>query len=136
MPQVGAEEPEGDLAPASPAVDRFQVEVVEGRDEVALRVALDEYPRLLGLADPRAHVGLEAPGPDLLVAALEVEDERAQRDRDRTGGRESRRLLSKGVRAHRDPESAALGKVGQDGLEVLPADRLRRDRSPAAPTVG
>src|SRR5437899_12851373 len=120
MPQVRAEEPEGDLAPARPTVDRLQIEIVEDRDEEALRIALDEHALPLGPADPRAHVGLEAPGPDVLVVALQVEDERPQRNEDGARGRGSHRVLGQGVRAYRDAQSAALGKVQQDGSELLP----------------
>src|SRR2546422_10181056 len=84
MSQIGTEKPEGDLSLARPSVDGLEIEIVKDGDEPALRITFREHVRSLGFAHSRAHVRLEALGPDMLELARQLEDERPQWNDDRT----------------------------------------------------
>src|SRR6266568_3245595 len=136
MSQIGTEKPDGDLSLARPSVDGLEVEIVEVGDEPALRITFREHVRSLGSAYPRAHVGLEALGPDVLEVALQIEDERPQWNEDRTRRWGGSRLFGQRVRAHDHPESTSPSKIDEDGPELFPCDHLRGNRSRAAPAKG
>src|SRR5437660_5024537 len=136
MSQIGTEKPEGDLSLARPSVDGLEIEIVKGGDEPALRITFREHVRSLGFAHSRAHVRLEALGPDMLEVALQVEDERPQWNEDRTWRWGGSRLFGQRIRPHGHPESFSPGKIDEDGPELFPPDHLRGNRSRATPAKG
>src|SRR5438132_10614216 len=136
MSQIGTEKPEGDLSLARPSVDGLEIEIVKDGDELALRITFREHVRSLGFAYSRAHVRLEALGPDVLEVALQVEDERPQWNEDRTRRWGGSRLFGQRIRPHGHPESFSPGKIDEDGPKLFPPDHLRGNRSRPTPAKG
>src|SRR2546421_10417500 len=125
MSQIGTEKPEGDLSLARPSVDGLEIEIVKDGDELALRITFREHVRSLGFAHSRAHVRLEALGPDMLEVALQVEDERPQWNEDRTRRWGDSRLFNQRIRPHGRPESFSPGQKHEGGPDVVPQAPLR-----------
>src|SRR2546423_5905021 len=136
MSEGGAEEPEGDLCLTRPSVDGLEIKIVKDRDEPAIRIIFRDYFRPLRLTYSRADIRLEAVGPDVLEVSLQFESERPQWDEDRSRRRRGSRLLGQGVRAHGHPEGTPPRKVDEYVSQLFLPDRVRGDRSRAAPAVG